>query len=82
MAKGDKALAGEKEKISTHYFLPDNTNERTIFFKGYYLSIYNEQTEDYKTHIDNDIPTTKYDDYEVPAGYTVYVRRATVYFKV
>ena len=80
--KGDAALAGDKEQISTHRFPPDTTNDRTIWFKGYYLSIYNQQTEDYKTHIDNDIPTTEYEKYEVPAGYTVYVRRASVYFEV
>ena len=80
--KGDAALAGDEEKISTHRFPPHDTNERTIWFKGLYLSIYNEQTEDYKTHIDNDILTTKYEDYTVPAGYTVYVRGATVYFQV
>jgi len=53
-----------------------------IFFKGYYLSVYNEQTEHYKIHIVNDIPTTEYQEYDVPAGYSVFVRRATVYFKV
>jgi len=82
MARGEAALAGDEEKISTHRFPPDNTDVRTILFKGYYLSIYNEQTEDYKTHIDNEPPTTTYGKYEVPVGYTVYVRRATVYFEV
>lgn len=39
-----------------------------------YLSIYNKQTEHYETHIDNDIPSIKYDQYKVPTGYTVYIR--------
>jgi len=80
--RGDAALASRKEKISTHYFPPDDTNERTIWFKGYYLSIYNKQTEDYKTYIDNEVATTEFEKYKVPTGYTVYVRRARVYFEV
>ncbi len=79
---GDEALAGRKEIDITHYFPPDNTNGRTIYFKGYYLSIYNEQTEDYATHKDYKSPTTEYEKHEVPAGYTVYVRGASVYFEV
>jgi len=79
---GDKALSGDEEMIQAHYFPPDSTNERTIWFKGYYLSIYNEQTRDYAKHIDNVIPTTKSEDYKVPTGYTVYVRVASVYFEV
>ena len=43
---GDKALAGQEETIQIKTFPPDNSNKRTIWFKGYYLSIYNEQTED------------------------------------
>jgi len=82
MAKGDDALAGREEKDITHRFPPDNTNERKIWFKGYYLSIYNQQTEDYKTHISNATPTTKSENYTVPAGYTVYVRGGSVYFEV
>jgi hypothetical protein len=53
-----------------------------ILFKGYYLLIYNEEIEDYKTHIDNETPITIYEKYEVPARYTVYIRRATIYFEV
>ncbi|KAH7418839.1 hypothetical protein BKA64DRAFT_563728, partial [Cadophora sp. MPI-SDFR-AT-0126] len=49
----------------------------TIWFKGLYLSIYNQQTEDYKTHIVNETPTTESESYTVPAGYSVYVRAAT-----
>lgn len=81
MAKGDKALAGQEEINITHYF-PSTTNDRTVWFKGVYLSIYNEQTEDNKTHIDNETPTTEYKSYTVPAGYSVYVRGGTVKFDV
>ncbi|OCK90171.1 uncharacterized protein K441DRAFT_666598 [Cenococcum geophilum 1.58] len=82
MAVGDDALAGQDEIDITHVFPPDNTKSRTIWFKGYYLSIYNEQTEHYKTHIVNKTPTTEYENYTVPAGYSVYVRAATVKFEV
>jgi hypothetical protein len=80
MAIGDTALVGGDEKIQIHTFPPDNTNERTIRFKGYYLAIYNEQTGDDKTQIINKPATTTYKSYEVPAGYSVEVRGATVYF--
>jgi hypothetical protein len=79
---GDEALAGRDETIQIFGFPPDNTTERTIWFQGYYLSIYNEQTEDYKTHIMNKPSTTTYESYTVPAGYSVYVRAATVKFEV
>jgi hypothetical protein len=82
MQTGDEALAGRDEINITHRFPPDNINNRTIWFKGYYLSIYNQQTEDYKTHMVNASPTTEYERYEVPAGYTIYVRVATVKFEV
>ncbi|KAH6667224.1 hypothetical protein B0J14DRAFT_490010, partial [Halenospora varia] len=79
---GDEALVGTDEMIQIHTFPPDNTNERTILFKGYYLAIYNEQTEDDKTHIMNKPSTTTYESYAVPAGYSVHVRGATVKFEV
>ena len=79
---GDDALSGREESDITHRFPPDEAKERTISFKGYYLSIYNQQTEDYKTHIVNEPPTVTYENYTVPAGYTVYVRGATVKFVV
>lgn len=81
---GDGALAGTDEEIEIHYFPPDSTNERIIWFKGYYLSIVNKQTGNYATHIDNanGSPTTVHEKYKVPAGYTVYVRGASVYFEV
>ncbi|KAH8586148.1 hypothetical protein B0O99DRAFT_529291, partial [Bisporella sp. PMI_857] len=73
---------GEKKKnIPSHYF-PSTTHNRKICFKSYYLSIYNKQTEDYKTHINNANAgsTTEYVEHEVPAGYTIYIRGASVYF--
>lgn len=81
MAVGDDALAGREENDVTQYF-PATLEERTIFFKGHYLSIYHQQTGDYKTHIDNAIPSTESIPYTVPAGYSVYVRGGTVYFQV
>ncbi|PSN59002.1 hypothetical protein BS50DRAFT_444270, partial [Corynespora cassiicola Philippines] len=78
---GDEALAGRPEEIPGHFFPPDSTESRTIYFKGLYLSIVNEETDDIKTHIDNEVPTSVYDSYEVPAGYTCYIRGATVYFE-
>jgi hypothetical protein len=80
LQKGDDALAGQEEINISHYF-PPTTSDRTISFKGYYLSIYNKQTSHYATHIDNQIPTTEYEKYSVPTGYTVYVRGATVKFE-
>jgi len=80
MAVGDLALAAQEEHIEDHYFDPDNENTRTIWFKGHYLSIYNEGTEHLSKHISLDIPTTTFERYEVPAGYTVCVRASTVYF--
>jgi len=82
MARGDEALAGQEEKdIPSHRF-PPTTHDRKICFKGYFLSIYNQQTKEYKTHVDNAnaSPTTEYVEYEVPAGYTIYIRVASVYF--
>jgi tRNA U34 2-thiouridine synthase MnmA/TrmU len=68
--------------MPSHRFPPDATNNRTICFKGRYLSIVNQQTGDEKTHEDNAIATTEFEEYEIPAGYTCYVIGATVYFKV
>lgn len=79
--KGDKALAGEEEKdIRNHRFPPDNTKERKICFKGYYLSIYNQVTGHYAAHIDGDTATTEYREYMVPPRYSVFVKQASVYF--
>jgi len=77
---GDRALAGKEENIQDHYFRPDDTRQRKIYFKGHYLSIYNEQTGDRLKHINLEVPTTTFEAYEVPAGYTVSARVCTVYF--
>jgi len=82
MEIGDEALAGREEKDITHRFPPNSTRARKICFKGLYLSIYNQQTEEYATHMDNEIATTEYLEYDVPVGYTVYIRGASVYFTV
>lgn len=83
MQRGDDALAGKEEKdIPGHRFPPDPTNDRTIYFKGWYIEIVNKETNDVKTHIDNEAATTQFEPYEVPAGYTCYIRGASVYFKV
>jgi hypothetical protein len=82
---GDEALAGREEKdIQIHTFPANSQRARKICFKGYYLSIYNKQTGDYATHIDNanGTPSTEYLEYDVPAGYSVYVRGGSVYFTV
>ncbi|KAI1935310.1 hypothetical protein LOZ58_006854 [Ophidiomyces ophidiicola] len=82
MGRGDDALAGRKEEnIPGHVFASSDT-ERKIYFKGRYLSIYDETTEHYYTHVDHDFPTTDYERYTVPPGYTVYIRGASVYFEV
>ncbi|KAJ6019952.1 hypothetical protein N7499_004136 [Penicillium canescens] len=80
MARGDDALAGREEAVSGHLFPPVD-HDRYIFFKGYYLSIYNQQTDDYKAHINNETPTTEFCEYLVPGGYTTFIRGGTVYFK-
>jgi hypothetical protein len=80
---GDEALAGREEKdIQIHTFPPTSKGARKICFKGVYLSIYNKQTDHYATHIDNESPTTEYLEYDVPTGYSVYVRGGSVYFIV
>ena len=51
---GDEALAGREEQdIQIHTFPANYQRARKIAFMGYYLSIYNEQTGHYATHIDN-----------------------------
>lgn len=79
MARGDDALAGREEYLPSHPFPPVDY-DRMINFKGYYLSIYNRDTDDYKTHINNASPTTEYCEYTVPAGYTTYIRGGNAYF--
>ena len=76
--RGDEALAGREEKdIPSHRFPPDPNNDRKICFRGEYLSIFNQETEDRKTFVERVVTDT---EYVVPAGYTVYVRGATVHF--
>jgi hypothetical protein len=80
--RGDEALAGREEKdIPSHRF-PPTTHDRKICFKGYFLSIYNQKTEEYKTYIDNANASsiTEYVEYKVPGKYTIYIRGASVYF--
>jgi hypothetical protein len=79
MARGDEALAGQEEKDIPGHFFPPTTKDKTIYFKGEYLSIVNQETNDRKTFKEN---ISEYQEYEVPAGYTCYVRGASVYFKV
>jgi len=82
MATGEDALAGKPESDITWRFSPDQKRSRTIFFKGLFLQIANQNTNDEITREDHTTPTTTYAEYEVPVGYTCYVRAATVYFKV
>jgi hypothetical protein len=79
MARGNEALTGQEEKdIPSHRF-PPTIKDKTICFKGEYLSIINQETNDQKTFEEN---ISEYQEYQVPAGYTCYVRGASVYFKV
>jgi len=71
MAKGDEALAGREERdIASHRFLPSD-KDRKIKFKGLYISVYNEKTEDLEVREEN---VKEYKEYNVPKGYTTYVR--------
>jgi hypothetical protein len=80
---GDEALAGNEEEIQIKTFPPVST-ERTINFKGWYLIIYNAQTDHIETTIDNTTGgrtrTTVSEPYTVPAGYFVHVRGCIVSF--
>jgi len=82
MEVGDDALAGNEEKDISCYFPPDATKDRYIWFRGHYLSIYNNETKHHETHIDTAVPATTSAKYKVPAGYGVYVRGGTVSFEV
>ena len=78
--RGDDALAGKEENdIPSHRFPPDPNNDRTIWFKGEYILIVNQETNNQKTFEEN---IAVYTEFEVPAGYTCYIRGASVYFKV
>ncbi|KAK5246700.1 hypothetical protein LTR20_007366 [Exophiala xenobiotica] len=80
MAKGDKALRGQPETITTtHRFDPDPSRDRIIEFQGRYLQIYNEKEHVEKT-LKEDVQNAT--DFEVPKDYTTYVRGvATLCFK-
>lgn len=78
---GDEALAGRPEQNLSRHF-PARDESRRIYFKGHYLAIYNETTGQSATHKSNSTATTEYEKFEVPAGYSVYVRGATVYFDI
>ncbi|EEH19375.2 hypothetical protein PABG_01694 [Paracoccidioides brasiliensis Pb03] len=86
MARGDNALAGREEKdIPCHFFQPTDTY-RKIYFKGYYLSISNPKTGDNPVHHDATLlgqeVIKEYQPFDVPPGYCVYIRVASVYFEV
>jgi hypothetical protein len=77
--RGETALSGQEEKdIPSHRFPPDFTKARTVYFKGEYLSIYNEKTG-HRHIFKEDIED--YTPYDIPPGYTCYVRGASVYFQ-
>jgi len=81
MARGDKALAGEPEDLPSHFFPPDPTKDRTIWFRGVYLSIVNEDTNKTEEKVDSEVAEKDHSPYKVPAGYTTYVRGANAYFE-
>jgi len=74
---GDDALAARKEKISGYRFLP-STDNRIVHFQGKYILIVNQETGDQKTFEENIADSTPY---TVPAGFTCYIRDATVSFE-
>ncbi|OCK90890.1 uncharacterized protein K441DRAFT_577860, partial [Cenococcum geophilum 1.58] len=74
----------EEKDIPSHFFPLNPTNDRTIYFKGWYIRIVNKEIGDVKTYIDNidnEVPITKYAPYKIPTGYTYYIRGVSVYFK-
>lgn len=75
--RGDKALSGQEEDVPSHRFPPD-TRKRTINFRGKYLSIINKETG-HQEIFRQDVKDSE--DFEVPPGYTCYVRGAFVLFK-
>ncbi|KAF2007398.1 hypothetical protein P154DRAFT_420713, partial [Amniculicola lignicola CBS 123094] len=78
---GDKALTSKPEDIPSYIFPLDPTKDRIIYFKGFYISIVNKETNNTITYKDNENPITIYIPYNIPAGYTSYIRGGTVYFK-
>ncbi|OBT67546.1 hypothetical protein VE03_03800 [Pseudogymnoascus sp. 23342-1-I1] len=79
MERGEDALAGKEEKdIPSHRF-PPTSQDRTIHFKGEYILIVNQETD---RQVAFEEVITEYRGFEVPAGYTCYVRGATIYFDI
>ncbi|RKK26917.1 hypothetical protein BFJ63_vAg16596 [Fusarium oxysporum f. sp. narcissi] len=77
MAKGDDALAGRQERdIPSHRFEPQTTDKH-IYFQGEYISIYNETTK-HQFLLETEIRECK--RFEVPKGYSVYIRAATLVY--
>ena len=76
--RGDEAIAGRPEEVPSHRF-PPTAEHRTIRFRGKYILIVNQETDDQKTFKEN---ISDFTPFEVPAGYTCYVRGATIYFEV
>lgn len=75
MQRGDDALAGREERdLPSHFFNPRTTDE-TINFQGEYISIYNEKTK-HRHLLEEDVK--EYKSYEVPKGYTVFLRGVDV----
>lgn len=81
MARGEQALEGKPEDLPSHFFPPNAIEDRVLWFKGLYLTIVNETTNDIKEHIDVDVAEEKHTPHKVPAGYTTYVRGANAYFE-
>jgi hypothetical protein len=76
--KGDEALTERGEKNIPSRRIPPDPNDKTIYFKGKYILIVNETTNDQKAFKEK---VAEYTDFEIPAGYTCYVRGASFYFK-
>jgi len=76
MAKGDEALAGRDEHdISSHIFPPDDSRDRKVKFRGLYISVYNEITQQRSTREEN-VEEEQY--FDVPKGYSTFVRGVKV----
>lgn len=79
--RGDIALKGIPEDLPSHFFPADTTKDRTIWFKGVYISIVNEVTNHNIKKIVAEVAEEEHKPHRVPAGYTTYVRGANAYFK-
>ncbi|KAK0120346.1 hypothetical protein ONS95_011751 [Cadophora gregata] len=80
MARGDDALAGRKESIIPSHRFPPVEHDRAICFKGLYLFIHDEETCHFTFQFDEDIEESQYVEHDVPAGYSIFTRGASVYF--